>query len=39
MTTHELAPNRAEIARRLAAVARQAAAQGLDALIVVEPRR
>ena len=37
MSTADLAPDRAEIARRLAAAARQAAGQGLDALVVLEP--
>jgi Xaa-Pro dipeptidase len=37
VSTADLAPDRAEIARRLAAAARQAAGQGLDALVVLEP--
>ncbi len=37
MSTDDPAPDRAEIERRLAAVARQAAGQGLEALVVLEP--
>ncbi|HET8629202.1 MAG TPA: Xaa-Pro peptidase family protein [Thermomicrobiales bacterium] len=36
-TTPDLVPDRAEITRRVAAVARQAADRGLDALVIVEP--